>query len=191
MDRCLRQYLEVESEEELLDALGCDFYYLPGRDISQNEGFLPYYIGPPLEQTGTERVCPLGIRWTRSAYDDKFAVDEALEGPFEKGATEQGILGHRWPKVKDFDFSPLKEVCERHAQRVIIGGLWTGILGDSFRMYGFQRFLTDMALNPWIIHTLVDRMTDMYLELNDQIFSLLRVLILAQDYLKIKQHKSY
>ena len=29
----------------MLDKLGCDFFYLPGRDISQNEGFLKYYTG--------------------------------------------------------------------------------------------------------------------------------------------------
>ncbi|MBN2296068.1 MAG: hypothetical protein JXM70_26790 [Pirellulales bacterium] len=173
-DRRLCEYLEVSTEEELLDALECDFYYLPGRDISQNEGYKPFYIGRDLEETQSERVCPLGIRWQRGAYDSKFFVDEVIAGPFEGGATAKDILGHGWPKAADFDFSPLQEICETHKKRVLIGGLWTGILGDSYRMYGFQEFLTDMALRPDVIQTLVDRMTDMYLELNEGVFSLLK-----------------
>ena len=49
-DRQLRQRLEVSSESELLDRLGCDFYHLPGRDISQQPGFLPCWRGPQLDQ---------------------------------------------------------------------------------------------------------------------------------------------
>ncbi len=173
-DHRLREHLGIKTEEELLDALGCDFYYLPGRDISQNEGCKPFYIGRPLEETQTERVCPLGIQWRRGAYDSKFFVDEAIAGPFENGPTEKDILAHPWPKPADFDFSALQGICETHAERITIGGLWTGILGDSYRMYGFQRFLTDMAINPKVVHTLVDRMTEMYLELNETIFTVLR-----------------
>ena len=173
VDRRLSAHLGLGGEDELLEALGCDFFYLPGRDISQNEGYLPYYIGRPLPMTETERVCPLGIRWARGAYGSKFAVDEALEGPFEKGASVKEILAHPWPKAADFDFSPLVDLCDAQSRRVLVGGLWTGILGDSYRMYGFQRFLTDMALRPDLVHALVDRMTEMYLELNDRLFTLL------------------
>jgi uroporphyrinogen decarboxylase len=173
-DRRLREHLGVESEEELLDALGCDFFYLPGRDISQNEGFMPYYVGPPLAQTDTQRVCPLGIRWQRGAYQSKFAVDEAIAGPLPEDPSPSDVLGHRWPTARDFDFSSLEGHCRRHPDRVLVGGLWTGILGDSYRMVGFQQFLTDMAIRPQVIHTLIDRMTEIYLELNDAVFSLLR-----------------
>ena len=43
-----------------------------------------------------------------------------------------------------------------------IGGLWTGIMGDSYRMHGFENFLLNTAMNPDVIHTLIDRMTEMY-----------------------------
>ena len=82
-DSKLKHYYGIETEDELLDKLGCDFYYLSCRDISQNESFLPFYKGPRLEITDTERVCPFGIRWRRGAYGSKFAVDEAIKGPLE------------------------------------------------------------------------------------------------------------
>ena len=104
-DRNLRAALGVNSECDLLDRLGADFFYLPGRDISQNEGALPFY---------------------------------------------------------------------KHRDRVRIGGLWTSILGDSYRMVGFQNFLCAMAAEPELVHTLVDRMTEMYLELNDAYFTALK-----------------
>lgn len=173
-DRKLKAFLGCASEEELLDYLGCDFYYLPCRDISQREGFMKYYTGPALDVTETERTCAFGIRWTRSVYDAKFSVDEAIHGPLENARTEADILNHRWPAPADFDFSLLHEACDAHADRVLIGGLWTGIMGDAYRLYGFQRFLTDLAVNPQLIATLINRLTDVYLELNQALFAELK-----------------
>ena len=81
-DRRLRKHLGVCSESELLDRLGCDFYHLSGRDISQQEGFLPCWRGPQLALTDTVRTCPLGIKWQRREGLGKFDVEEAIEGPF-------------------------------------------------------------------------------------------------------------
>ena len=173
-DARLRKKLGCTTEEELLDALGAEFYYLPGRDISQNEGFMPYYRGPQLSSTDSSRTCPFGIGFTRGAFDSKFSVDEAIEAPLAKVTTPKEILEHRWPTRADFDYSPLIEVAEAHKNRVLIGGLWTGILGDAVRLYGYERFLTDMALEPEMVHTLVNKLTDVYLDLNDMIFELLK-----------------
>ena len=57
---------------------------------------------------------------------------------------------------------------------MIVGGFWSGILGDSFRMLGFEKFLFDMAMNPEIIKTLTAKMTDFYLELNEKLFGELK-----------------
>ena len=173
-DRRLREHLGVSSEAELLNRLGCDFYHLSGRDISQQEGFLPCWRGPQLPFTDTVRTCPLGIRWQRRGGLGKFDVEEAIEGPFTLSSTARDIHEHRWPSAGDFDFEPLIAEAEANASRVVISGLWSGIFGDSYRMIGFDRLLLGMAMHPDIIHTLVDRMTEMYLELNDRLFSQLR-----------------
>lgn len=174
-DRKLRAALGVTTERELLDRLGCDFFYLPGRDISQNEGALPFSKQRgDLALSATERVCPLGIRWRRGALASKFAVDEAIAGPFAESATPAEILAFPWPRASDFDFSPLQAEADANRDRVRVGGLWTGILGDSYRMLGFQSFLTAMAADPVLVHTLVDRMAEMYLELNDAYFAALK-----------------
>ena len=56
------RYCGVETEAEMLDILGCDFYYLSCRDISQNEGCLPIYRGPQLPHTAGARTCPFWHR---------------------------------------------------------------------------------------------------------------------------------
>jgi len=173
-DLRLKRFFNIRTEDELLDVLNCDFYYLSFRDISQNESFSPFYKGPVLEMTETERKCPFGIQYRRGAYDSKFAVDEVIQGPLEKAANPEAILKHQWPSLDWFDLEPLQAECEKNKDRVIIGGMWTGILGDSYRMLGFQNFLMNMAMNPSLIKTLVDRMTDFYLELNDRVFSALK-----------------
>ena len=174
-DRKLKEHLGIETEVELLDALGSDFFYLPGRDLSQREGILKYYKhASNLEMTETERVCPLGIRWTRGVYGAKFAVDSAIRGPLEDTDDPKDVLDFPWPKASDFDFSPLRDEAEAQSGRVRVGGFWTGILGDVFRMHGFEKFLLNSAAEPEFIHTLIDRMTDMYMELNDAVFSVLK-----------------
>lgn len=172
IDQRLREFLQIQTERELLDRLDTDFYYLSVRDISQNEGYHKCY-GKHLDIDEETRECSLGIRWKRGAYNSKFAVDEALYAPLANAETPQDILKYRYPSPRDFDFSVLLQEAEENRDRIRIGGLWTGIMGDSYRMYGFQRFLTDIALRPEMIHTLVDQLTEMYLELNQKYFETL------------------
>lgn len=172
-DRRLRLFLDSETEESLLDTVGSEFYYLPGRDISQNEGFMPFYRGPELPITDSERTCPFGIRFSRGAYDSKFSVDHAISGPLENATTVADIVSHPWPKPSHFEYAPIVEIAESHRDRILVGGLWSGILGDVVRLYGFERFLTDIALSPKVVHALIDTVTDVYLELNEMLFSLL------------------
>ena len=47
-------------------------------------------------------------------------------------------------------------------------------MGDSYRMFGFENFLLNMALNPELLSTLIDKVTDVYLELNNALFSELK-----------------
>ncbi len=173
-DKNLKKYLGLYSESKLLDFLDCGFFYLPGRDISQNEGAVPFYK-KKLDFTETERSCPLRIRWKREVGAGKFSVDSAIRGPLERpDLTVEDILRFPWPEASDFDFSSLLSEAETNNNRIRIGGLWSGIMGDSYRMHGFQNFLLNSALNPEVIHTLVGRMTEMYLKLNDKYFSTLK-----------------
>jgi uroporphyrinogen decarboxylase len=174
IDLKLKKYLGLENENELLDFLGSDFYYLPCRDISQNESCLPYYKGPELEFTQTQRKCPFGINWKRQSFDSKFAVDESVSGPLSDAVSQKDILNFNWPEKEWFDFTPMHQYCENNKNRVIVGGFWSGILGDCYRMLGFENFLYNIAANPEMIKTLINRMTDFYLGLNDSIFSELK-----------------
>ncbi len=170
----LMAHYKIDTETELLDTLGCDFYYLSCRDISQNESCLPIYKGPKLDMSDTERTCPFGIRWQRGVYNTKFAVDRSICGPLQNAQTEQDILNYSWPKPDWFDFEPFHGECEQHKDRVIVGGYWSGILGDCYRMLGFENFLLNIAMKPQLVKTLVDRMTDFYLQINDKVFTELK-----------------
>jgi len=174
IDRRLKAFYGVSSERELLDVLGADFYFISARDISQNETFMPIYRGPKLDYTETERTCPLGIRFLRKVRDSKFGADEALTGPLRNAKSEQDILSHSWPKASWFDVDALREECTQFSDKVIIGGFWSAILGDSYRMHGFENFLLNLSMNPRLIRTLVRRVTDFYLELNERAFSALK-----------------
>lgn len=92
LDRKIKEFYGVDTEHELLDVLGCDFYFLSCRDISQNESCLPFYRGPELKITDTQRQCPFGFLFSRGALGSKFRVDEAIKGPLENAASEKNIL---------------------------------------------------------------------------------------------------
>jgi uroporphyrinogen decarboxylase len=168
-------HLSVQNERELLDKLDCDFYYLSCRDISQNETVLPFYKGPVLDFTESDRKCPLGIQWKRMVYDDKFGCDECITGPLsDESLTIQDILNYEFPKPEWFDFSPLIKECESFKDKIIVGGLWSAIHGDSFRMMGFENYLLNIACNKPLVKTLIDRMTDFFLTMNKLYFETLK-----------------
>jgi uroporphyrinogen decarboxylase len=170
-DKAIKAYYGINTERELLDILGCDFYYLCCRDISQNESCLPFYRGSRMSVEGDKRVCPFGIVWKRGAYNSKFAVDDAIDNPLKSAQSQKDIVNYKFPKVSEFDFSAFDAEIEANNSRVIIGGFWSGILGDCYRMHGFENFLLNIAIKPDMIKALINRMTDFYLELNDSLFS--------------------
>ncbi len=173
-DQMLKDYFGVTTERELLDVLGCDLYHLSARDISQNEAFLPIYRGPALPTSESERTCPFGIRYQRSAFDWKLGADEVLASPLEKAESPEEVLRYSWPKPQWFDVEALIPECEENSNRVIVSGFWTAVFGNAYRMHGFANFLMNLALKPELIKTLVNRMTEFYLELNERLFSALK-----------------
>ena len=171
----LLEYYSLKNENELLNKLKCDFYYLSCRDISQNESCLPFYRGPKLKISNTERTCPLGIQWKRLVYDDKFGVDEATDGPLSSEfIKEEDILNFKLPAPRWFDFSALAEECDLNKNKIIVGGLWSAIHGDSYRMMGYENFLLNIALNRELVQLLVNRMTDFYIEMNTRYFEVVK-----------------
>lgn len=170
----LKEYFGIATERELLDTINADFYYLSCRDISQNETCIPLYKGPKLQFTDTERICPLGVRFHRKSFDDKFGADEAISGPFENINSPREILDHPWPKPDWFDLEPLLEESENFSDKVVIGGFWSALFSHCFRMYGYQNFLLDMLMRPEFVKTLIDRTTEFYLEMNERMFSVMK-----------------
>jgi uroporphyrinogen decarboxylase len=174
VNRKMFEFYGLKDQDDLLKEFEVDFHYLTFRDISQNESAIPYYFGPKLNFSEDKRTCPFGIIWKRGAYNDKFKADTAIEGPLKNATTEKEILSHSWPKPEWFKLDILHQEIEDHNDKVIIGGSWSGIFGDSYRMVGFENFLLNMALNPELIKCIVNRMTEFYLSLNDKIFSELK-----------------
>ena len=173
-DQMIKKHFGVTTERERLDLLGCDLYHLSARDLSRNEAFLPIYRGPALPTNESERTCPFGIRYQRSAFDWKFGADEVLANPLENAASPVDVLKHPWPKPQWFDVEALIPECEDNSNRVIVSGFWTAVFGNAYRMHGFANFLMNLALKPELIKTLVNRMTEFYLELNERLFSALK-----------------
>lgn len=171
----LMKALDISNEADLLNELGVDFYYLSFRDLSQNESLLPFYKGPDLFSENGVRKCPFGISWKRAVGSDKFSVDEAIDGPFTApDITEDDILAYKWPDPKCFDYTELKKEADSFGNKIIIGGLWSAIHGDSNRMMGYENFLLNIALNRPLVKTLVDRVTQYYLEANELYFEALQ-----------------
>jgi uroporphyrinogen decarboxylase len=162
-------HYHISTERELLEALGCDFYYLSVRDITQNETCFPIYHGPKIEVNDKTRGSPLGVIFNREGYDDKFSADLMICGPLYNAETEKDILDCPFPDPKWFDMEPLVRECEEYSDKVVIGGFWTSVLGDAQRMMGYENFLCNLVAEPEMIRTLIKRLKDFYLDLDDRL----------------------
>jgi len=119
-DARLCEYYDVATQDDLLDVLGIDFYYLSFRDISQNESSLPFYHGPELEMNDQE--------------------NGAVRLHFSDGANKAGA----WTS----DPGLLKEGQLHHITTIVGGGpnIITFVVdgklcdGGKSRQYGWDRF---------------------------------------------------
>jgi len=146
----LKQYLNIDSNEQLREFLGVDI-----RVVS------PRYVGPDLQ------------RFSDGSYEDEWGVirkpisygigfyDEIIYYPLADASDISDLDKIRWPKLEWWDFSSIKEDIERinekeeYAICIANGNLFE----SSWYMRGLENLLIDFIINPLFAHELISRVT--------------------------------
>ncbi len=148
----LKDYLRVQSDEELLRLLGIDCRMVE-----------PDYIGPSLD------VLPDGTFYAmdgthRKRFSNAFSTySEYASFPLAGATTKAEVESYpHWRKPEYLDWSHLVEKIQalnapvRYHIRVEVGGIFETAWG----LYGLDRFLIDLAENPEVPCAIMDCVTD-------------------------------
>lgn len=141
----LLEDLDCKDDEELFEYLGIDFRWVS-----------PAYVGPPLknEVSGTiKNIFGVEYSYKRNASGGYW---EPTTFPLQNEHTVDILKTYPWPKLEWFDFSVLDEQLERYKDYAIMTApnmyCSPGILSTIQDLFGMEKALTDMYLNPGFWH---------------------------------------
>jgi len=152
----LKKHFNVNTHEDVLDKLDIDVRWL-----------MPDYAGPELKvfEDGSKEA-DFGYRM--KAIVNQFGTYEELSyHPLASAQTVEDVNNYnRWPDPDWWDYSSIKEkiaIADRVEPR------WLGIGAASFferswAMLGFEKMFHDLMMNPELVHAVMDKMMEIYLE---------------------------
>jgi uroporphyrinogen decarboxylase len=152
----LKVYFRVENYEDLLIKLGVDI-----------RGVHPEYVGPELRRypDGTWEDF-YGIRFKRVDYGSG-SYNEVAHYVLDDINDPAEVDKHNWPNPEHFDFSSIREQCERYGEYTIVYG-GAGVFQRIIWLRRMENVLLDMAIRPEIAKRLFKNLTDFHVELYDR-----------------------
>jgi len=161
------------NRDQLLEKLRIDIRYVKpsfsGSDFEeQPDGSLhrKFSDGTFADIWGVKRK---KISWGRGSYL------EMISSPLGEANSVQEIENHSWPNVGAFNYESIVNQCLDYRDFAIIctgDRLTTRASIFKLAMYlrGMDRFFMDLALNPGLVETLVEKLLEFHLEHNRRIF---------------------
>ncbi len=151
---------------------------------------LPPYIGPELPRvtgsTGeTEYTHPFGYRyvhkWNGVEYNE-----HPVYFPLQKVETLKELEKFQdWPNPDHFDYEAVKRFCDRHGDKAIRVG-WPGPYQVFTYFYRAENFYMLMIEDPELLHGMLDRYSQFYMEMYERMFEAadggIDILRCADDY---------
>lgn len=89
-------------------------------------------------------------------------------GPFAHFETVEELDGYKyWPQIKYLDFSEALTHLQQAGDHYRLSGFWSPIFHDLASMLGTEEMLIKMYTHPELIHAILGRLCDFYLEANE------------------------
>jgi uroporphyrinogen decarboxylase len=116
-------------------------------------------------------------RHFRSVANPSGAYEEAASWPLSAAASVSDLKNHPWPEPDWWDFSPMPQMLQwlDRGEECHIRFRVGSVFEVGWQLRGMQEFLMDLALDPSIPLYIMDRLTEVYVEITR------RVLELASD----------
>ena len=158
----LKEYLNLESEEDMLQALKIDFRYVePSIKVAT---YGDYFGDPLVRDLGNGRFRDIwGITFRRVQYSLGTYI-EYESSPLSDITDVAELEVYPWPKVHDiWDFGNIKRDAQEKGDFAV---LYDGAVLFQFchALRGMERILVDLIENPELTCAIMDRVVDYWIE---------------------------
>ena len=168
---------ETEKMNRLLEALGVDLRHIG-----------PKYIGPEIKVNPDGSYVDMWGAHRRSVKTAYGAYDEFVDFPLRDAKTLEEIEAYPWPSPDWFDYTLIKDFCERFSDFAIVAGGMGGcdfINGTSF-LRSMEQVLLDIGMENALIFRLFQIRSDFFYEYNRRILEAARgridIMFYGDDY---------
>ena len=171
----------VQIDEEIFDQLKVDV-----RGIMPNN---PSNWRLNIEKEGRYETIldELGMKWFK--LPNGYYFDQTKEGhPLANITSAKEIENYNWPNVADPNrMEGLREKIKNFGKEypIAVGDPFGGIFALGFRMRGYENFYLDLAGNPSLACSLMDKLTDLKIQfwdtVLDEIGDLIHIIVIEDD----------
>ena len=175
-DRCPIDFIATPSTEELLmEKLGLSdveaLYQYMGSDFREvapkpkipnlGEYYRHIFVKELAPGTFTDSW---GITWQRIEMPTGDVFYDVVDEPLRDAATDDDVEDYALPDPADeWDFSGIQSDARRYSEHAVTGKT-AAVFEDSWRLLGFERMLLNMATDPDMIHAVLEKVCDYWLE---------------------------
>ncbi len=176
----LSAFFDTRERGEILDALGVDCRVV-SYDLFCDDPNSECHPNPnPGGDPGPDSERPLAGAWQRVEADGSYrdiwgahraivlnafgALDQFASFPLEHAESIDHLRSHRWPSPAWWDFSGLRGLIESvnantsYHTRYRVGGIFE----TAWSLMGFEKAQLNLALNPALLHYMMERITEVH-----------------------------
>jgi len=196
VDRKLMDHFNVNSLDKVRKRLGLDLSYIYASGIIYEDpgglfGPTPRYVGPKravFEDGSFEDLWGVTRQWVKVSSGN--AYREVIKNPLRDFTTVEEVEAYdKWPKADDFNYSGLREECEKRKDVAIVLGGMPGcatLFIQCWYLRGLDQILMDLILAPRVAHAIIEKIAEFQIAYHErvleQIGDLVDVLMIADDY---------
>lgn len=196
VDRKLMDHFKVGSLDEVRRCLGVDLSYIYASGIIYEDpgglyGPTPRYVGPKrgiFEDGSFEDLWGVTRKLVKVGSGN--AYREVVKNPLRDFTTIKEIETYdKWPRAGDFDYSGLREECEKRKDSgIVVGGMpgCATFFIQCWYLRGLDQILMDLILSPQLAKAIIEKITEFQVDYHERLFKeigdLADILMIADDY---------
>jgi len=108
----------------------------------------------------------------RRAFQIAGKVAHGTAGPFADVEDPKALDDFEWPTVDRLDFSQDLERLRAIGPFYRASGMWSPFYHNVMDLFGMEKYMMNMYLNPAMVHAVTDRVCQYYYDANERFFAL-------------------
>lgn len=130
----------------------------------------PRYVGPPIPQYDDGTIQDWwGMTYRPQPYGTG-VYHEQVGYPLAFAQTVADLDDYAWPQADWFDFSTIRAQCEQRCDLPIMAGYSCPFFYFN-KLRGLEQSLLDLALNPELVHAILERLCDFFYDYADRLYT--------------------